>query len=308
VLLPLEANPDPSRPSTVEFLYQQKAPTGGETNLSGPRFVDLPLQNISWQLYLPSDWGVTHWDEPWQKTSTVIPTTNSGWQTLEGYLTGESSRLSEQNAKAENFLLQGNQLLQKGRQMQARQLFSNAYQISQKDSAFNEDARVQWQNLRENQAMVSLANGSNNFINSNSLNGLTQSGAGGLAQNGLPQAANPVLTQSELLNFTDQQARKILGSNPAEENAVLAELAHALVKQQADTLPHPVAIHATLPERGQVYEFTQSLLVTPNADLSLKLTTGPVARPMIWNALGALAVLGLLLSAGLKISKPVSVQ
>ena len=203
--------------------------------------------------------------------------------------------------------MQGNQMLQKGQQMLARQLFNNAYEISQKDSAFNEDARVQWQNLRENQAMVGLANNSNSFNNSNNLQ-MAGGGAGGGSPNGSAQSGNPVLSQTELLNFTDDQARKILGANAAEENTVLAELAHVLVKQQADTLPHPVAIHATLPERGQVYEFTQSLLVNPDADLSLKLTAGPVAKPWAWNALAALAVLGLVLAAGLKISRPVRVS
>ncbi len=270
ILLPLEPNPVPSDAATVEFLYQQKAPAQDawqNTELAGPRF-DLPLQNISWQLYLPEAWKVSKWADAWQKkvAETVVPAT-AGKATFDDYLAKENQRLDLQNAKAENFLVQGNQLLQQGQQMQARELFNSAYQISQKDSAFNEDARVQLQNLRETQAMIGLNNASNGFSNTNNL--IFTGGAAGL---NAPQAITPVLSQTELLNFTDQQARKVLGANAAEENAVLAALAHTLVKQQADTLPHPVAIRATLPERGAVYEVTQSLLVNANAGLTLKIS------------------------------------
>ena len=300
ILLPLEPNPVPSEAATVEFLYQQKAPASGawkDTELAGPRF-DLPLQNISWQFYLPETWKVSKWADAWQKqtSATPVPAT-PGKSSFDDYLAKENLRLNEQNAKAENFLVQGNQLLQQGQQMQARDLFSNAYQISQKDSAFNEDARVQLQNLRETQTMITLNNVANTFNNSNYLSTSQNGGANA------GQAANLVLSQTELLNFTDQQARKVLGANAAEENAVLAALAHTLVKQQADTLPHPVAIHATLPERGAVYEFTQSLLVNPNAGLTLKLSAGPVAPGRLWAGYAALAALGLLLTAALKISR-----
>jgi hypothetical protein len=180
--------------------------------------------------------------------------------------------------------------------MQARDLFSNAYQISEKDSSLNEDVRVQWQNLRETQAMVTLNNVVNGFGNSNNI-----VANGGSAQNAA--LVNPVLSQTELLNFTDEEARKVLGANGAEENAVLAALAHSLVKQQADTLPHPVAIHATLPERGQVYAFTQSLLAKPDADLALNITAGPATSSATWAGLGALAALALLLAATIKLSQ-----
>jgi len=301
ILLPLEPNPVPSEAATVEFLYQQKAPASSEwkdTELTGPRF-DLPLQNISWQLYLPETWKVSSWADAWQKKTTeaIIPVT-AGKATFDDYLAKENQRLNLQNAKAENFLVQGNQLLQQGQQMQARELFNSAYQISQKDSAFNEDARVQLQNLRETQAMIGLNNASNGFSNTNNLN---INGGGGALN--APQGTNLVLSQTELLNFTDQQARKVLGANAAEENAVLAALAHTLVKQQADTLPHPVAIRATLPERGAVYEFTQSLLVNANAGLVLKISAGPDAAQSDWAAYAALIALGLLLAGALRISR-----
>lgn len=295
VLLPLEPNPVPSESATVEFLYQQAPMAGGLDELAGPRF-DLPLQNITWRLYLPDSWQVRHWSGLWQKIDEPIAETGKDGMSLHDYLATDTSRISEQNAKAENFRELGTQLLQQGQQVQARDLFRNAFQISEKDSSLNEDVRVQWQNLRETQAMVTLNNVANGFSNSNNI-----------AVNGAAPASstelNPVLSQSELLSFTDEQARRVLGANGAEENAVLAELAHSLVKQQADTLPHPTAIHATLPERGQVYEFAQSLLVNPEADLSIKLTAGPVSTSDNWKSLGALLTLGLVLAAALKITR-----
>ncbi len=306
ILLPLEPNPLPSQAATVEFLYQQTTPAGGawqEAELAGPRF-DLPLQNITWQLYLPETWKISHWTAgAWQQTGPGAGVAAKNPANFEDYVTNENVRLNQQNAEAENFLTQGNKLLQQGQQMEARSLFNSAYQISQKDSAFNEDARVQWQNLRETQAMVGLANDVNLFNNSNNLVVNQNGGSGGGAAPNAQAAANPVLTQAELLSFTDQQARKILGANAAEENDVLAALAHSLVMQQADTLPHPVAIHATLPGRGTVYEFTQSLLVNPNAELSLKLTAGPAAKPVVWAGWVGLVVLGFLLAVALTIAR-----
>jgi hypothetical protein len=95
------------------------------------------------------------------------------------------------------------------------------------------------------------------------------------------------------LNFTDQQARMVLGANDAQDNAVLAQLAQRLVQQQSATLPQPAAIRATLPERGTTFKFTQSLQVNPWSDLTLNLSAGPTASKS-WAGLGALAAIGVL--------------
>jgi hypothetical protein len=303
ILLPLEPNPLAGEPATIEFLYAQPlSPLGAWSSaaFTGPRF-DLPLENISWKIFLPESWTLRDWSGPWQKIN-VPPSATPAAISLDDYLAGEQTRDLAQTQEAENFLSAGNQLLQQGQQQQARDLFSNAYQISQHDAAFNEDARVQWQNLREQQALVGLANrrnwfGSNNGNTANGLNQIGQNGGGG--------GESPILSQTEVLNYTDDQARKILNSNGAEDNAVLAKLAERLVQQQTATLPQPAAIRATLPERGPAYEFTQSLQVNPWSDLSLKLTAGP-ARTTAWTSLAALGALAatLLAATGLTRRNP----
>ncbi|MGA2053467.1 MAG: hypothetical protein ABSH19_09160, partial [Opitutales bacterium] len=234
ILVPLEANPLAGEPTTVEFLYAESFANGWtQADLAGPRF-DLPLENISWQLFLPEGWTLRDWSGPWHEVNSAsLPAASAPG--LDDYLATESARDRNETLEAQRLLDAGNQLLQEGQQQQARDLFSNAYQISQHDAAFNEDARVQWQNLREQQALVGLANRRNWFMtnNGNAANGSAAFGAG---NGGSPAAGdNAFLSQSEVLNYTDDQARKMLGSNAAEDNAVLAKLAARLVQQQSAT-------------------------------------------------------------------------
>ncbi len=297
ILLPLEPHPVQGQPTVVEFFYSQPLAGAGRLDnatLAGPKF-DLPLENISWELFLPDAWTVTTWPKLWQRVELEPAARASAWRSLKDYLSSESDREKEQVNAANGYLAAGNQLLLKGEQQQARDLFSNAYQISKSSAALNEDARVQWQNTLEQQALVGLANRRNNFIVSNG--GTLASGANPAAPAG-GGGDNGVLSQTAVLNFTDQQARMVLGTNDAQDNAVLAQLAQRLVQQQSATLPQPAAIRATLPERGTTYKFTQSLQVNPWSDLTLNLTAGP-ATSKAWSGLAALAALGaLVLAAG----------
>ena len=58
----------------------------------------------------------------------------------------------------------GNSLIEQGDQYRARRAFEKAYQLSQNDAAFNEDARVQLQKLKTQQAMMGINMRRNNFL------------------------------------------------------------------------------------------------------------------------------------------------
>jgi len=297
ILLPLEPHPVQGQPTSVEFFYSQPLANGKlahDLQLAGPKF-DLPLENITWQVFLPDTWALSDWSKQWQQVELDPASRLGAWRTLSDYLNNEKNREKQQFIAANNYLTEGNKLLQTGQQQQARDLFSNAYQISKSNAAQNEDARVQWQNTLEQQALVGLANRRNTFIASNG--GIVNNGniqIAGTANTPPSQLDNGVLSQSAVLNFTDQQARMVLGTNDAQDNAVLALLAQRLVQQQSASLPQPAAIRATLPERGATYKFTQSLQVNPWSDLSLNLTAGPT-HAVAWAGLGALGGLALLL-------------
>src|SRR5207247_8754533 len=75
---------------------------------------------------------------------------------LQSYLQNESLLQREKTKEAEEMLAMGNTLLEKGDPQQARRAFQAAYALSQGDDAFNEDVRVQLNNLKLQQALVGL--------------------------------------------------------------------------------------------------------------------------------------------------------
>src|SRR5260370_29267296 len=66
----------------------------------------------------------------------------------------EANDKREKAQEAEEILAMGNSLLEKGDPQKARRAFQAAYGLSQGDDAFNEDARVQLNNLKLQQALV----------------------------------------------------------------------------------------------------------------------------------------------------------
>src|SRR3989442_6313443 len=75
---------------------------------------------------------------------------------VETYLQNEASTQREKTKEAEQMLATGNTALEQGDPQQARRAFQAAYGLSQGDDAFNEDARVQLNNLKLQQALVGL--------------------------------------------------------------------------------------------------------------------------------------------------------
>lgn len=185
---------------------------------------------------------------------------------MSGYLASEATSKLRQKAVAEDFLNNANALLSAGKQQEARQAFSSAYNLSQFDEALNEDARVQLQNVREDQALVALANRRNSFLNDNTVN----------APADLQQAK--VIDQGRLLNYTAQAKKDVLDSNSAEENETLRILAARLIDQQQAVPGNPQAIQTVVPQQGQVVSFSRSLQINDQADLIIELK-GQRAKP-----------------------------
>src|SRR4029077_14528438 len=88
------------------------------------------------------------------KEEAVVPCTSA--IDAQAYLQNENNAQQENTKAAEAMLAQGNSLLEQGDPQQARRAFQAAYGLSQGDDAFNEDARVQLNNLKLQQALVGL--------------------------------------------------------------------------------------------------------------------------------------------------------
>ena len=247
IRLPIAPNTDTGRPSTVEFLYQSPArPDAGNPNrfrLSGPQF-DLPLENISWRVYVSDQWKVHYWKSTLQLVTdirNVVPEAVS----VPSYLEAEAKDRQEKTRNAENFLQMGNQLLQKGAPQQARRAFASAWRLSAHDAAFNEDARVQLHNLKLQQALVGLNR-----------------------RPGGPDAdRQPTPPRAE----AQAQTPQALDQNTSEENQALLRLAERLIRQQDAATAQPESIRATLPQEGQLLTFTGALQVETWKDLQIQL-------------------------------------
>ncbi|MGJ8640461.1 MAG: hypothetical protein ACSHYA_13825 [Opitutaceae bacterium] len=260
VLLQLETNAASGEDSVVEFFYATDSITAPKGNvkarLLGPK-LDLPLENIKWSINYPETWEIHKWKG--NLTREEMKVKRGSFSDLTSYLASEKSKKMKQKAAAEDYLNNANALLSAGKQQEARKAFNSAYNLSQFDAALNEDARVQLQNVREEQALVALANRRNSFVNDNAVNVST----------GIQQAA--VIGQDRLLNYTAQAKKDVLGRNTAEENETLRLLAARLIDQQRAVPGNPQAIQTIVPQHGRIVTFTRSLQINDQADLIIEL-------------------------------------
>ena len=288
----LEKNSDPTKPTTVEFFYTcqtgAKGLRGFNHQLLGPSF-DLPLEHITWTVYIPENWKVKDWESSLQLISEQLAYVPAAVN-LQGYIQTETARLQSQSKEAETLLNMGNDFLQKGTPQQARRAYQSAWKLSPQDAALNEDARVQLHNLKMQQALLGL-------------NQRRQAAFDYLEKKDGKAAKSPFTRWSagQAPDYTQQQAQQVLEQNTGEDNAALMRLAERLIRQQEGGAGKPESIRAALPAQGKLLTFTGSLQVKEWADLQVKLDTRATS-PSTWACrLGALALvfLGLVLFAAL---------
>ncbi len=253
ILLPLEQHlRGNNAATTVDFFYTSPAGTGRtrqlDLRLVGPRF-DLPLENITWRVFLNDKWRLADWSGTLQFEGEQVSGAVDAAD-LRTYVEQQAIVQLENRREAEQLLNLGNSLLRQGDPLQARRNLQAAYGLSRGDLAFNEDARVQLQNLKTQQALVGLNVTQNRLI-------------------GEPAARPP--TGQAFFNYTQAEAKQLLERNAAEENAVQMKLAERLIQQQDAAVASPAAIRATVPEQGRRLTFVRPLLVDTWADLRVEL-------------------------------------
>ena len=262
-LIPLEQASKTGQAIVVELFYSSQigSPRSDALNLelAGPKF-DLPLEDITWRVFLNEKWELKHWSGSLQLSEDKTVAQPQAVD-LNAYLQNEASLNQEKTKEAEGWLQKGNSLLEKGDPQQARQAFQAAYGLSQHDSAFNEDARVQLHNLKMQQALVGLN------VRQLAVAGDAAGAAGGKLRD-LRNRKAPAYTQDE--------AKQIIERNPAEDNAALMRLAERLIQQQESAVSSPSAIRAAVPEQGRLLSFKRAVQVDPMADLKLHLEASAV--------------------------------
>jgi hypothetical protein len=267
ILIPLEQQSPGGKAIPVEIFYSSRIGRAGSRALNlqllAPKF-DLPLENITWRVYLNEKWQVENWTGDLQlQEEQVVPRTAA--IDVQTYLQNEAVLQREKTKGAEEMLAMGNTLLERGDPQQARRAFQAAYGLSQGDDAFNEDARVQLNNLKLQQALVGLN------VRQAAVTGDDTAPAGKLRD----------LRGRKEVAYTQQDAKAIIDRNSAEENAVFMRLAQRLIQQQDAAVSSAAAIRAAIPEQGRMLTFKRAVMVDYPADLRIGLEAS-AAKAASW--------------------------
>ena len=281
ILIPLEQQSRTGAAIPVEIFYTSQTGEADRNELDlqllAPKF-DLPLENITWNVYLNEKWKLTKWTGSLQKQRDQVVSRAAAID-VQTYLQSEATQLREKTKAAEQMLALGNSALQQGDPQQARRAFNSAFGLSQHDNAFNEDARVQLHNLKLQQAVVGL----------NVRNGIVA---------GAPDALTGKLRAADNkdANYTQQDAKQLIDRNPADENAALMRCAERLIQQQDAAVTNPATIQASIPEQGRLLTFSRSVAVDNFADLKLGLEAKAVTTASWFTRLLILAGIALTLA------------
>ncbi len=264
ILIPLERQSRNDQAVPVEIYYSSEVGKAGgnalDLALLAPQF-DLPLENLTWNVFLDDKWELNKWSGALQlQRQNVVA--GSVAMDLNSYLQSENTLQQQKKTQAEQMLAVGNKAWQEGDQQQARRAFQSAYGLSRNDAAFNEDARVQLNNLKIEQALVGLNVRQNTVANG---------GQGGQIFNAGQNNRVLDLKNNPEANYTKQDARQIIDNNSADEKTAFTRLAERLIQQQDAALANPAVIRANIPQQGRQLTFTRAVVVDPWANLDINL-------------------------------------
>lgn len=251
----------------------------GRHSLQGPRF-DLPLKNITWQVYMPQGFAYGDFDGTLtidQRVAKAGQVSRYDMQTYQQQIL-TINRQNEMVAQQQQTLAQ--ELKQKGEQGAARQALTKGYNFSIGNTALNEDIRVDLDNLLRQQAKVGLVNARGRLRR--------QSGA---APEG--QTANTLPPDVQV--FSQQQVERIENSLGQADNENLELITRRIIQTQAAAESSVSQIQVTMPACGQVLRFDSPLQVEPAAEMEIAFTARPqqLAKvdPSLWYGLGLFAIL-----------------
>ncbi len=272
-------SPEVGQPATVRFVYS--AGTSKGKRLEGP-VLNVPMENLTWRVLVPEGWRMTdHGGDFDLKDEAAM-----GAFSLEDYQTFVRSKKEADSQSAVALLDQANGWLAAGDQEKASQAFSNAVRSNQLDAASGEDARVQYRQLKTQQAVLGLNTRRQKLV----LDNRSANPQSDNAQLDRAAEANPVLRGD--YNYDPKQFDRFIEGNTADENTALKEIANRIVTQQLAAEPAPVALDVTLPERGTVLTFGRSVQVDGQRPMAITLDLKRGGSRFAWLAIPVCLLLG----------------
>ena len=127
VLIPLEQQARSGQPTPVEFFSaaSQAPRIGARSTWIYRRRNSLPLENITWRVYLDEKWHVRHWTGSLQLEQEQVAAVGRSLD-AQSYLQNELSVQREKTKEAQQMLAFGNSALEQGDPQQARRAFQAA--------------------------------------------------------------------------------------------------------------------------------------------------------------------------------------
>jgi hypothetical protein len=235
----------PDRRASVTLVYAETLPGGaleGRHELRAPRFVDLPLHDIRWRIFVPPEF---RWRRRGGDLDIELAAAISRSFGKEAYESAVQQARETSLAAARDNLQVIDNLLQAGRRQEARNILQQAVNLSQGEQSLNEDARVQLRNVMRQQVKMGLVN---------------RRQALRAEQNIYDERALPPPAGWNEGDFDDRYARRIEEQLDAADRENLERVADKIVEQQAQAAPPATAIRVTMPEHGREYRLRRALL------------------------------------------------
>ncbi len=267
--IPLESAAVGQR-AVVTLVYADALPgggaLGGRHELRAPAFPDLPLRDIEWRLFVPPDFALEFPRGAFERLESAAALRTFGKGDYEAFNT--QTKVSSL-ATARGNLAQLDELLQSGKQMEARKALQQAVTLSQSEQSLNEDARVQFRNVVQQQVKMGIVNRRAALRAENNIFDDAQQAQAG-AQAGWNEG-----------NFDATYAREVEERLGAADRAGLDLVAQKLVEVQAGAAAQGAAIQVAMPEHGREFRFRRELKNEPGGELLL---TFRASRPGAWRA------------------------
>lgn len=265
------------RNQSIEIIYSLQADKSWSQRwqiYNGPSF-NIPLNNISWNLYLPPDSKYSGYRGSLDYFDRMM--TSITYVNLEDYDRGYKMVNDENKKNAKVLLSAANKYAASGKKQEAMEYFQNASNLSANDAELNADVKGQWIQMQRDNSIQGLFN----------RRAVQKKGKAGPIEEE-QQRAVPQAAQVEDINVIKQQ----LGGTEISHLQTISD--KIFVQQQAAAaVPHPLKL--TIPQGGTKLEFRRMHQVTPFAPAHIEFKAKKI---MEWRNLsgffaGIILVIGL---------------
>lgn len=229
--------------TTVTIVFADQLPGGlrGRVVLVAPRFPDLPLREISWRLFVPPEFRYRLLDGDFDTVET-------GWRVMsfsKGDYERRNSAFSQGNlALATKNMQSINALLNSGQRVEAQKALQVAVNASAAEQTLNEDARVQFRNVVQQQVKMGLVNRREALRTDNNI---------------FDETAPQTQAGFNGGNFDQQFVVKVEEQLSQQDRKGLELVAGKIVDQQAAAAGQATAINIAMPEHGREMRFHRTM-------------------------------------------------